>query len=38
MTDPATDPALAGKAASLAERLRAAGRVLVAFSGGVDSS
>jgi uncharacterized protein len=39
MPDPAAiDPALAGKAAALAERLRAAGRVLVAFSGGVDSS
>lgn len=35
---PAVDPALAGKAAALADRLRAAGRVLVAFSGGVDSS
>jgi uncharacterized protein len=32
------DPALAAKAGALAERLRAAGRVLVAFSGGVDSS
>lgn len=32
------DPALAAKADALAERLRAAGRVLVAFSGGVDSS
>lgn len=31
-------PALAAKAAALDERLRAAGRVLVAFSGGVDSS
>jgi uncharacterized protein len=32
------DPALAARADALAARLRAAGRVLVAFSGGVDSS
>lgn len=32
------DAALAAKEAALLERLRAAGRVLVAFSGGVDSS
>lgn len=35
---PRTDAALAAKATALAERLRGAGRVLVAFSGGVDSS
>lgn len=38
MPDAAVDPALAAKADALAERLRGAGRVLVAFSGGVDSS
>jgi len=35
---PVLDPALRAKEAALFERLRAAGRVLVAFSGGVDSS
>jgi uncharacterized protein len=35
---PALDPALLAKETALLERLRAAGRVLVAFSGGVDSS
>jgi uncharacterized protein len=39
MPEPApVDPALAAQEARLGERLRAAGRVLVAFSGGVDSS
>jgi uncharacterized protein len=37
MTD-VTAATLAGKEAALFERLRAAGRVMVAFSGGVDSS
>jgi uncharacterized protein len=36
--DASLDPSLAAKAAALDARLRAAGRVLVAFSGGVDSS
>jgi uncharacterized protein len=36
--DAPRDAALAAKAAALEARLRAAGRVLVAFSGGVDSS
>lgn len=35
---PVVDPSLRAKEAALFERLRAAGRVLVAFSGGVDSS
>src|SRR5690606_31906881 len=38
MSTPRIDEALAAKADALAGRLRAAGRVLVAFSGGVDSS
>jgi uncharacterized protein len=38
VADAAPDAALAAKAAALRERLRAGRRVLVAFSGGVDSS